>query len=58
MNEELEFQRLQEAEMKTAAQSYYKKIQSRRTVRDFSDQPVTADVIRTLSFTQSQPQAA
>ena len=46
MNEELEFQRLQEAEMKTAAQSYYKKIQSRRTVRDFSDQPVTADVIR------------
>ena len=46
MNKKLEFQRLQDAEMKTAAQNFYTKMQSRRTVRDFSDQPVPADVIR------------
>ncbi len=46
MNKKLEFQRLQDAEMKTAAQSFYTKMQRRRTVRDFSDQSVPAEVIR------------
>ena len=46
MFEKLKFQRLHEAQMKIEAQSFYRKMQTRRTVRDFSDQPVPGPVIR------------
>jgi|TARA_B110000483_G_C18098041_1_gene504673 nitroreductase len=46
MNKKLEFQKLTDAEMRTAAKNFYTKMKTRRTVRDFSDRPVPPEVIR------------
>jgi nitroreductase len=46
MNEKLEFQRLEEAAMLKAAKDFYVSIKTRRAVREFTSEPVPAQVIR------------
>ncbi|NWK55399.1 nitroreductase family protein [Verrucomicrobiaceae bacterium N1E253] len=45
--EALPFSRLTKPEMHKAANAFYQSVRTRRTVRDFSDQPIPAEVIET-----------
>ena len=42
----LNFDRIEEEEMQRRAQHFYQQLQKRRTVRDFSDQPIPEEVVK------------
>lgn len=43
----LDFERLPEAEMRARASAFLERLRRRRTVRDFSDEPIPLDVVET-----------
>jgi nitroreductase len=47
----LAFEALPEAEMQARAQAFYQAMRTRRTIRDFSDQPVPREIIETAILT-------
>ncbi len=55
----LDFQRIEEDEMRQRAESFYQRIRTRRTVRDYSAEPVPRDVIENcLSAAGTAPSGA
>jgi nitroreductase len=57
--EDLKFDELKESEMEARAESFLIRMSTRRTVRDFSDRPVSKDIIqKALSTAGSAPSGA
>ena len=57
--EDLRFDELKESEMEARAESFLIRMSTRRTVRDFSDRPVSKDIIqKALSTAGSAPSGA
>ncbi|MDG2420320.1 MAG: nitroreductase family protein [Gammaproteobacteria bacterium] len=57
--EDLKFDELKESEMEARAESFLIRMSTRRTVRDFSDRPVSKDIIqKVLSTAGSAPSGA
>ena len=57
--EDLKFDELKEGEMEARAESFLIRMSTRRTVRDFSDRPVSKDIIqKALSTAGSAPSGA
>jgi len=57
--EDLRFNELKESEMEARAESFLIRMSTRRTVRDFSDRPVSKDIIqKALSTAGSAPSGA
>ena len=57
--EDLKFDELKESEMEARAESFLIRMSTRRTVRDFSDRPVSKDIIqKALSTAGSSPSGA
>jgi nitroreductase len=54
MERELEFTRLSEAEMRARAEALFAELARRRTVREFSDEPVPLDVVERCIATAAQ----
>jgi nitroreductase len=54
MERELEFTRLSEAEMRARADALFAELVRRRTVREFSDEPVPLDVVERCIATAAQ----